>query len=467
MKRWSIRVRLTLLFAVIQCLFFGTMVSTVYWIFSERLIAELDLGLCDKVEALTAAYEFESGPIEVEMDEHIRDTLWVDSIAQIRTPQGEVLFQNRFGPTVPLPAPPPPFGSEHVRLYTASLPGQGALRCAWQTNRRYGKELIIVVGAPLERIHSEQAELLGILVVASLGTVAVFIVVGWIVIGRLLRPLAVMSSKAKQITAEHLHDRLAVPNPHDEIGQLAVTLNGMIGRLQISFEQMRRFTADASHELRTPLTCIRSEVEVALQKPRQPEEYREVLGSILEEIERLARLSDTLLTLTRFDQGQLTPRRESVDVAELLSEMADRIRVQAEVKGATLSVGGDAGRYFVEGDRRLLEQTALNLLDNAIKYGGNEIQARVRRADAQIVLAIHDSGPGIPAEHLERLSDRLYRVEKSRSRELGGVGLGLSLVRHFVELHGGRLAVRSSTDEGTTFEVFLPERVGSLDVYRG
>ncbi len=460
MKRWSIRVRLTLLFTIVQCLFFGALATLVYRVFSRRVMAELDLGLRDKAEALSAAYEPEGTSVEVEMDERIRDTLWTDSIAQIRTPEGKILFQNQFGPLVPLPAPPSPSGTAQARLYTASLPKQGAFRCAWQTNRRSGKDLIILVGAPLKRIQGEQAELLRILAVASLGAVAVFIIVGWLVIGRLLRPLAILSSKARHITAEHLHDRLAVPNPHDEIGQLAETLNGMIERLQISFEQMRRFTADASHELRTPLTCMRSEVEVALQQSRRPEEYREVLGSILEEIERLGRLSDTLLTLTRLDQGQLAPKHESVDLAELLREMADRIRVQAEARGATLSVAEGLGRFVVEGDRRLLEQAALNLLDNAIKYGGHEIRAELRRADGQVILAIHDSGAGIPAEHLDRLFDRFYRVEKSRSRELGGVGLGLSLVKHFVELHGGRMTVRSSPGKGTTFEIFLPELAG-------
>lgn len=460
MKRWSIRVRLTLLFALIQCLFLGGLAAMVYWVFSERLIAELDLGLRDKAEALTAAYEIEGDVVEVDMGEHILDTLWIDSIAQIRTPDGEILFQNRFGPKTTLPVPPSGTDSSDVRLYTASLPEHGELRCAWQTNRRYGRDLIIAIGVPLNRIHQEQAELLHILTIASGGAVAVFFFVGWAVIGRLLQPLATLSSKARQITAEHLHDRLAVRNPHDEIGQLATTLNGMIERLQASFEQMRRFTADASHELRTPLTCMRSEVEVALQQSRRPEEYQEVLGSILEEIERLTRLSDTLLTLTRLDQGQRGSKRESVDVAVLLGDTVDRVRVQAEVKGATLSVAQDAEGYLVEGDRRLLEQVVLNLLDNAVKYGGDEIEAKLRRVDGHIVLTIHDSGPGIPTEHLERLFDRFYRVEESRSRELGGVGLGLSLVKHFVELHGGRITVRSSPDEGTVFEVFLPEAAG-------
>jgi heavy metal sensor kinase len=456
MRRWNIRVRLTLLFAVIQAVFLAVLAMAVYWLFGRELTRGVDQGLRDKAEALTAAYEVNDGIVQVEMDEHLRETLWVDSLAQILKLDGTVLFQNQFGPKRRLPGPPDAAASEGPTLYVASTPDRGELRCIWRTDRRYGGPVIIAIGTPLQELRHEQAELLRIMLLASGGMVITSVVVGWLVVGRLLQPLAAMAARTRRITAEQLHDRLAVANPHDEIGQLATTLNDMIGRLAASFEQMRRFTSDASHELRTPLTCMRSEVEVALQQARSPQEYREVLGSILEENDRLTRLSDTLLTLTRLDQGRLGPQREPVALDVLAAETVDRVRIQAEARGAAITSAPAVGDCTVSGDRRLLEQVLLNLLDNAIKYGGTRISVEVCRTGDEVRAAVHDTGEEIAPEHLPHLFERFYRVDKSRSRELGGAGLGLSLVRHFVELHGGRVNVESSAGTGTTFAVTLP-----------
>ncbi len=459
MKRWNIRIRLTLLFAVIQVLFMAGLTLAVHWVFGRELMREVDQGLRDKAEALTAAYEMKSGFVEVEMDEHLRETLWLDSLAQILSPQGEVLFQNQFGPKTSMPAPPRDDKATEPVFYIAYTPDHGELRCIRRTDQRYASPVVIAVGTPLKKLRHEQAELLRIMLLASGGMVTTSLLVGWVVIGRLLRPLAAMVAKTRQITADHLHDRLEVPNPHDEIGRLAVTLNDMIERLDASFVQMRQFTSDASHELRTPLTSMRSEVEVALQQPRSPDEYRDLLGSILEEIERLTRLSDTLLTLTRLDQGKLDLHREPVALGELVMDAVDRVRIQAESKGKRITLLPAAPDCSAYGDRRLLEQVVLNLVDNAIKYGGSEITVGTSASDKEVRLVVHDNGEGIPAEHVPRLFERFYRVDKSRARDLGGVGLGLALVRQFVELHGGKVIVESIVRAGTTFTVILPSSV--------
>jgi heavy metal sensor kinase len=456
MKRWNIRVRLTLLFAAIQVVFLAVLAITVHWVFGRELMRELDQGLRDKAEALTAAYEIKNGIVEVEMDEHLRDTLWVDSLAQILKPDGTVLFQNQFGAKTRLPGPPEANASEGAVFYVARVPDRGESRCVWRTDQRYSSPVIIAIGTSLKQLRHEQAELLRIMLLASSGMVLTSGVVGWLVIGRLLRPLGAMASKTRRITADHLHDRLAVANPHDEIGQLATTLNVMMERLHSSFDQMRRFTSDASHELRTPLTCMRSELEVALTQSRSPDEYRDVLGSMLEEIDRLTRLSDALLTLARLDSGRVTLQNEAVDLNELLVEAADRIRVQADAKGAELHIDAGSTSCRVKGDHRLIEQAFLNLMDNAIKYGGTRIQVRLSREEGAVVVTVQDSGSGIPAEHLEHLFERFYRVDKSRSRELGGAGLGLSLAKQYVELHGGSISVSSVAGVGTTFTARFP-----------
>ncbi|MEW6747413.1 MAG: heavy metal sensor histidine kinase [Planctomycetota bacterium] len=461
MKRWNIRVRLTLLFAAIQVVFLAALTLSVHWMFGRELVREVDQGLRDKAQALTAAYEMSDGAVEVEMDEHLRDTLWADSLAQVLRPDGKILFQNQFGTKPPLPGPPVGGASEASAYYAAHLPDRGELRCVWRTDQRYGSPVIIAIGAPLTQLRHQQAELLRIMLLASGGMVLTSVVVGWLVIGRLLRPLAAMASKTRQITADHLHDRLAVAHPHDEIGQLATTLNDMMERLHDSFNQMRRFTSDASHELRTPLTCMRSELEVALTQSRSPDEYRELLGSVLEEIQRLTRLSDALLTLARIDSGRLLPHSEVIDLNELLAEAVDRIRVQAEAKRVNLYLDAAKTPCRVKGDGRLIEQTVLNLIDNAIKYGGAEVHVQVSADGDGAVVTVRDSGPGIPAEHLEHLFERFYRVDRSRSRELGGAGLGLALAKQYVELHGGSISVISAAGIGTTFTVRFPAQANS------
>jgi heavy metal sensor kinase len=459
MKNWNIRIRLTLLFAGLSALFMVAFSATVLWLFGQSLQDSLDRELRGKVEALAAAYEMNGDDINVEMDEHARGNLWADSLAQIQTPEGKVLFRTHpeAGEALPLPSGLRSRAEESVQFFTEGTRPRGELRSAWLWDERYRRPIVIGVAAPLETVWQARRELLRVMILAGCGLVAISGLVGWFVTGRLLHPLGAMASKARQISAKDLSERLEVRNRHDEVGQLATTLNEMIGRLGASFEQMRRFTSDASHELRTPLTCMRSEVEVALQDSRTPEEYREVLGSILEEVDRLTRLSDSLLTLAKLDAGHISLNLEPVDIAALLAEAADRIRVQAEAKGITLDVRNASVNCKVQGDARLLEQVLLNLLDNAIKYGGQVIDARARATGGEVRVTIRDSGSGIPAEHLDHLFERFYRVDKSRSRELGGAGLGLSLARHFVELHGGRIEVRSEKEKGTTFEVIVPE----------
>jgi heavy metal sensor kinase len=456
MNRWNIRVRLTLLFLAVESVFLVVFIASVYGLFTHRLTDAVDLNLRDKLETLGAAYELSGEYVQVELDEHSRDTLWADSIAQILTPDGRVLFQNRPGGAVPLPvsliAPSQPEDGA-VHLTSADVAGAGEMRIGRQVDKREGRPVVVAIAVPLKAMRQQQRALLSVMLMAGIVLLAVSVALGWFVVGRLLRPLGDMARKARQITAERLHDRLEVANPHDEIGQLATTLNGMMERLHASFDQMRRFTSDASHELRTPLTCMRNELEVALTQSRSPDEYRDVLGSTLEEIDRLTRLSDALLTLARLDSGRMTLQNEDVDLNELLVEAADRIRVQADAKGAELYVDAGSTPCRVKGDHRLIEQAFLNLMDNAIKYGGTGIHVRLSMEDGAVVVTVHDSGTGIPTEHLEHLFERFYRVDKSRSRELGGAGLGLSLAKQYVELHGGSISVSSDAGNGTTFTV--------------
>ena len=220
--------------------------------------------------------------------------------------------------------------------------------------------------------------------------------------------------------------------------------------------------ADASHELRTPLTILRGEIEVALRRPRSPEEYAEVLQSSREEIERLSRLTDNLLTLARADAGETLAHREPVDVAVVARDVCRKLApLSAQRKVPLACEAPDPA--MVSGDAVALEQMIFNLVENALRYTppGERATVRVAARDSEVTVEVADHGSGIPPEHLPHLFERFYRVDKARSREFGGAGLGLSIVKTLVEAHRGHIEVRSEVGQGSTFAVRLPRSSGS------
>jgi heavy metal sensor kinase len=282
---------------------------------------------------------------------------------------------------------------------------------------------------------------------------------GYALARKALAPIDAMTRETQKISAEDLGARLSIQNREDELGRLGAVLNAMLGRLQGAFEQLRRFTADASHELRTPLTAIRSVGEVALQEPKGPAEYRDVIGSMLEEVDRLTRLVESLLVLSRADARHAQLHRADTSLLSVTEEAASTLEVLAEEKRQKIDVQGDGG-LVVSADRLILRQAIVNLLDNAIKYSPAEssILLRVYRGEGTTaILDVIDQGPGIPVEHQSYVFDRFYRVDKARTREWGGAGLGLSITRWAVEAHGGKITLTSEEGRGTTFRVSLPE----------
>jgi len=281
---------------------------------------------------------------------------------------------------------------------------------------------------------------------------------GYVLAGRLLAPVGAMAATARRIGAESLAERLPISNPRDEFGQLAGVFNDTLSRLQDAFEQLRRFTADASHELRTPLTAMRSVGEVALQRSANAGEYREVIGSMLEEVDRLTRLVENLLTLTRGESGRTSVTSNVVDLRELAAGVSDSLHVLAEEKHQSLLV--ETGLPVMAAcDPAILRQGLINLLHNAIKYtpGGGAIRVVVQRAaTGEAVIEVKDTGPGIPAGDCQRIFERFYRVDGGRSREAGGVGLGLAIARWAVEANGGRVELASEEGRGSVFRIVLP-----------
>jgi len=280
---------------------------------------------------------------------------------------------------------------------------------------------------------------------------------GYFLAGRVLSPVGAMAQKAREITAESLAKRLPVENARDEFGQLATVFNDTLSRLQDAFERLRRFTADASHELRTPLTAMRSVGEVALQNTLDAAAYRDVIGSMLEEVDRLTRLVESLLILTRADSGKLQLAPEVVDLAGLAGHVIDQLRVLADEKQQELTLRTPI-RVHATGDAALIRHALMNLIHNAIKYtpDGGAITVEVNAKGGRARIEVRDTGPGIPAAHRDRIFDRFYRVDAGRSREEGGVGLGLAIARWAVEANGGHIELASDGTFGSLFRVFLP-----------
>src|SRR5205809_1634 len=260
---------------------------------------------------------------------------------------------------------------------------------------------------------------------------------GYFLARRALAPVSRMLERARTITAERLGARLPVENPGDELGQLAAVFNDAFGRLERSFEQLRRFTADASHELRTPLTAMRSVGEVGLREHREAAAYREIIGSMLEETDQLGRLVEGLLTLSRADGGNALLKREGVDLAELARDVAAHLAVLAEEKRQSFAVQA-SGPVPAWVDRVVIRQALINLVDNAIKYTppGGSVRIVVRDGAPGPTIEVADTGSGIPPEHRDPVFDRFYRIEKARASHLRWAGLGLAMGRWAVEAHG-------------------------------
>ena len=275
---------------------------------------------------------------------------------------------------------------------------------------------------------------------------------------RILVPIERMTGTAERISASNLSERIDESKIKSELGRLAQVLNRMFGRLQASFERQARFTADASHELRTPTAVVLAQSELALSKPRSPEEYQEALAACYRAAKRMEGLVDGLLMLARVDAGQLEIHDEPIDLqtvvessVTLLKPLADQKRVALKCDLQTAQVTGDAER---------LCQVVANLVNNAITYNheGGEVRVSLIADDRTAVLNVADTGSGIAEGDLPRIFERFYRVDKARAGDRGGVGLGLAICQEIISSHGGTIDVVSVLGEGTTFTVRMPLR---------
>lgn len=313
------------------------------------------------------------------------------------------------------------------------------------------------MGQSEDDVSDTLATLLPIMVIAYPVALVVAALGGVFMAGRALSPIDNITRTARRISGEDLGQRLDMQLPDDEVGRLARTFDEMIARLDDAFGRQRQFTADASHEMRTPLTIIKGQIDVSLQKEREPEAYRQVLGAVNEEVDRLIRLAGNLLTLTRADAGQIPLTFERVDIPQVVSGVLEQVRSVASDKGVELRLE-PGPRAIINADEDLLLQLMLNLLDNAVKYtpSGGQVNAGWTMNGSELELWVADTGIGIAHEHLPYLFDRFYRVDGARNRADGGVGLGLAISRWIAEAHSGSIRAESAPGTGSTFTVLLP-----------
>jgi len=288
---------------------------------------------------------------------------------------------------------------------------------------------------------------------------------GWFLAGRVLGPVENITQAMRKISAENLNQRLPIGKARDEISRLAETFNSMLSRLEESFRKVNQFSGDASHELRTPLTILKGETEVALRWAKHPDEFRNMLESSMEEIDRMSRIIEDLLTLAKSEAGEKSLEIRELSLSDLLQVLYMQAKTLGEPKGIRPELKLDVTREIrIQGDELRLRQLFLNLIANAVKYTpeGGQLEISLATREDEAVVTVSDTGIGIPEEHLPHIFDRFYRIDKARNREDGGTGLGLAIVQSLAQAHDGRVNVTSIPGEGSTFTVYLPIRGPAL-----
>jgi heavy metal sensor kinase len=460
MTRWwsvaSIRTRLTAWYSVSMFLMLVIYAAATYGAVRHEFFEQLDGQLDDDFETVErSASPLPDGhftmPTDVTQDPDADSAS--EHGSEVWSPAGQPLF--RSAPALDLPAISA--DPRSTRQYESIVANGRSWRTLVGAVRIGDRNVVLRVSRAEERPREQLHEVLVVLIFGLPLVVALAGIGGYLLARHALSPIDQLATAARRITAARLHERVSVANEHDEIGQLATIINDTFARLESSFEQLRRFTADASHELRTPLSVIRGTGEAALTGSRTPAEYREAMGSMLEEVDRLTNLVEALLRLSHADAGRVQIRREPVDLGTLARDAAGSLGLLAEERRQQVRVN-TAGAVVVDVDRMLLREAVTNVLDNAIKYSppSSVIDVQVAQSNGHGVLRIADEGPGIPDTQRERVFDRFFRLDEDRSREHGGMGLGLSIAKWAVEVNGGRISVDPNEPHGSVFCIVLP-----------
>jgi signal transduction histidine kinase len=320
-----------------------------------------------------------------------------------------------------------------------------------------GEDRVLVLAESLQPVENAVRRVLALLRIAGPAAAALAVLTAYWLAYKALQPIERITTDAQEIGMDRLHERVAVPTSHDETRRLALTLNAMLARIEAGVLEKHRLLADASHALRTPLAVMRSEIDVALAADELSASARGVLGSAREEVDRMARTIDNLLTLAQADEGHLELLTMPVDLRKLVDDAISALRPLAKAKNILLTAQGV--RWNVQADPPRLQLVVTNLIDNAIKFSppGETVLIDTWQHDDEVGVTVADRGPGISASDAEHLFDRFYRADNPLSQWLSGSGLGLAICRQVALAHGGRIWVDSSPGRGSAFYLALPK----------
>jgi heavy metal sensor kinase len=451
-----IRWRLTVWYALLLALIVAAVGAFVAVRLRTDLTDSIDSRLSPALQQIATGYQHEGTP---EFHDTAGTVLSGErAAAQVLSSRGRVL--HTYGDSVS--SQPLLSASELARAGQGRLSGitvrhdatRGGFRVAAQPVVRGGRDEVVVAAESMAPVESSVHRVVVLLVLALPVALLLTAMGGWWLARRALEPVQHMTRDAERIEVESLDERIAEPGTNDEVGHLAQTLNAMLARIRTAVAQQRGLVDNASHELRTPLAAMRSEIDVSLRADDLDPAARATLESVREEVDRLARIVDDLLTLASVDERGLTLATEQIDLAGVAEQAASGLRPLAERRAVTLHVAGEVTP--VAGDPERLRQAIGNVIDNAVKFSPADGSVTVRTAPngAGVHVTVADQGPGVAPEDRERIFERFFRAAGARSRD--GSGLGLAIAQEIVLAHGGEIRVVPRDDRGSVFEIELP-----------
>jgi heavy metal sensor kinase len=456
-KRLSLRVRLTAWYFVVMALSLSLIGVVALYGMQRSVVEVVDTALQERASAIRALMErkLRAGSPEA-VQEELREHSGLsstDELMQVADAEGHWLYRSRslIAHFIPLPS------EAHSVTSTGRFAGL-LLRVRSERVSINGQGFSIQVATPMHEFHEAGERFRSLLIVAAPFLLVCATGGGYFMSRRALAPVQRIIDAAENIGAKNLSSRLAVPDTADELQRLSETLNNMLSRIENAFQRIAQFTADASHELRTPLAVLRTRAELALRRPRSESEYREVLEQLLQGLERNSDLVERLMLLARADSGDRILQHEPVELDLILASVCEQGAMLSAAKNLRFSAELSPELLPIEGDSDFLERLLLILIDNAVKYtpprGQIVISSHIEAGFA--IVSVRDSGIGISEADLPHLFERFYRVDKARSRESGGVGLGLAIGRWIARAHRGEIEVESALGTGSVFRVRLP-----------
>lgn len=456
----SIKARIVLFYLAILLITLSIMGTILYFSLSRIVYASVDSSLLSRAKALATLIHEGKQETEFEFSD---DVMWEYSspkspyFFQIRRIDGTTIEKSASLEESELPYDPK---AGPAAFQTVLLKGNSIRQINFPIRKEgegNGRGIVIQCA---EDIRDRTAILNTFGLVLAVSVLFIMILSasgGFFIAKRALNPVKNISETIDRVSETNLSERIADKNIPDELKKIAASFNRVFGSLEMAFNRQRQFISDASHELKTPLAIIISHGEVTLRKDREPGEYRAALTAILEAAGMMSLIIGKLLTLARFSSGPMALQREEIALTGMIEKSLKLLRSLADEKGIVIHLAAD-GSHIVYGDGEALLEVFVNILDNAIKYNVSDgrIDIGVRREGDAVVTEIRDTGIGIPEGDLEKIFDRFYRVDPSRTRKSGGVGLGLSIANEIVKRHGGRIGIESRLQAGTAVSVSLP-----------